>query len=376
MLNKVKFKDVVKRCHTKEDRFNTDKVYYVGGEHIQPNELKVLERGIIQGSTIGPMFYFGFKAGQILFVTRNPHLHKAALADFDGICSEKTLVLETADSSILLQEYLELIMQSDAFWQYCEIHKSGSINYFINWSTLANFEFNLPSIEEQKSIADKVWAAYELKEAYKKMIAATDEMVKAQFIEMFGGCTHQKELATLCDVFIDGDWIETKDQSNEGIRLVQTGNVGQGYFKDKDDKSRYISDETFKRLNCTEIKAGDILVSRLPDPIGRACIVPDNIGKAITAVDCSIIRLNAHILPEFFIVYTQTVLYTVQINKVVTGTTRLRISRNNLGKILVPVPDMASQSKFSEIVHQAEKSKSELRQAIEKIDRVMKSLMQ
>ena len=125
MLNKVKFKDVVKRCHTKEDRFNTDKVYYVGGEHIQPNELKVLERGIIQGSTIGPMFYFGFKAGQILFVTRNPHLHKAALADFDGICSEKTLVLETADSSILLQEYLELIMQSDAFWQYCEIHKSG-----------------------------------------------------------------------------------------------------------------------------------------------------------------------------------------------------------------------------------------------------------
>lgn len=322
--------------------------------------------------------YFGLvlRQNSVFPVTRNPHLHKAALADFDGICSEKTLVLETADSSILLQEYLELIMQSDAFWQYCEIHKSGSINYFINWSTLANFEFNLPSIEEQKSIADKVWAAYELKEAYKKMIAATDEMVKAQFIEMFGGCTHQKELATLCDVFIDGDWIETKDQSNEGIRLVQTGNVGQGYFKDKDDKSRYISDETFKRLNCTEIKAGDILVSRLPDPIGRACIVPDNIGKAITAVDCSIIRLNAHILPEFFIVYTQTVLYTVQINKVVTGTTRLRISRNNLGKILVPVPDMASQSKFSEIVHQAEKSKSELRQAIEKIDRVMKSLMQ
>ena len=92
MVN-VRFDDVVKRAQTKEDRFNTDKIYYVGGEHIASNELMVQGRGLIKGSTIGPMFYYGFKAGQVLFVTRNPHLRKAALVDFDGICSEKTLVL-------------------------------------------------------------------------------------------------------------------------------------------------------------------------------------------------------------------------------------------------------------------------------------------
>ena len=78
-----------------------------------------------------------------------------------------------------------------------------------------------------------------------------------------------KKLESICKVFADGDWIESKDQSNEGIRLVQTGNIGFGFFKDKDDKARYISEETFKRLNCTEILPGDLLVSRLPDQVGN-----------------------------------------------------------------------------------------------------------
>ena len=138
---KVIFKNVVKRANTKEDRFNTEKIYYVGGEHIHSNELLINERGIIKGSTIGPMFYFGFKAGQVLFVTRNPHLRKAAMVEFDGICSEKTLVLETMNPSVLSQDYLPIIMQSDNFWHYCEEHKSGGVNYFINWSTLADYEF-------------------------------------------------------------------------------------------------------------------------------------------------------------------------------------------------------------------------------------------
>lgn len=112
---KVKFSDVVRRANTKEDKDNTDKVFYVGGEHIDSNEVLITKRGIIAGSTIGPMFYFGFKAGQVLFVSRNPHLRKAGMVDFDGICSEKTFVLETIDENILLQRYLPFILQSDVF---------------------------------------------------------------------------------------------------------------------------------------------------------------------------------------------------------------------------------------------------------------------
>ena len=72
----------------------------------------------------------------------------------------------------------------------------------------------------------------------------------------------------------DGDWIESKDQSDKGIRLIQTGNIGFGTFKDKEGKYHYISENTFSRLECNEIFEGDILISRLPEPVGRACILP------------------------------------------------------------------------------------------------------
>lgn len=181
--------------------------------------------------------------------------------------------------------------------------------------------------------------------------------VQSQFIEMFGEYQYKEKLSSLCETFIDGDWIESKDQSEEGIRLVQTGNVGYGYFKDKEDKSRYISEDTFNRLHCTEIFAGDILVSRLPEPIGRACIVPKGIDRMITAVDCSIIRLKDVILPEYFISYTMTSTYCAQINEVTTGTTRRRVSRANLGNVLVPCPSIEAQRQFVAIFQQADKSK-------------------
>ena len=187
---------------------------------------------------------------------------------------------------------------------------------------------------------------------------------KSQFIEMFGNCKSQGTLSSLCATFIDGDWIESKDQSDNGIRLIQTGNVGFGFFKGREDKSRYITEETFKKLNCTEVVPGDILISRLPDPIGRACIVPEGIGKAITAVDCTIVRLNATLLPEFLISFSKTALYASQINKIKTGTTRLRVSRGNLGNVIIPIPPIESQHHFAAIAQQADKSKSVIQKAL------------
>ena len=155
--------------------------------------MTVDQKGIIAGSTIGPMFYYGFKAGQFLLVSRNPHLKKAGIVEFDGICSEKTFVLQSADENVLLPEYLPFVLQNDCFWKYAVDHKHGSTNFFINWSTLANYEFSLPSIEVQKDISEVAWAAYELKKKYKNLLESTDNLVKSQFIEMFdAGAKWQK----------------------------------------------------------------------------------------------------------------------------------------------------------------------------------------
>ena len=162
------------------------------------------------------------------------------------------------------------------------------------------------------------------------------------------------EIKTLLDVSVsieDGDWIEKKDQSSSGVRLIQTGNVGQGYYKDKGEKAKYISEDTFVRLKCTELTIGDILVSRLPDPVGRACILPALGVRCITAVDCSIIKLKQDIIhPQWFVYYSLSSEYAAKVNKECSGTTRDRISRKKLSCITIPIPPLAEQERIVEIL--------------------------
>jgi type I restriction enzyme M protein len=154
-------------------------------------------------------------------------------------------------------------------------------------------------------------------------------------------------LAEICAFITDGNWIESKDQSPTGIRLIQTGNVGIGEYLDKGDKARYISEETFARLQCTEVFEGDILVSRLPDPVGRACILPTLRGRAITAVDCSIIRFDPHrFITNLFPYYTQSAAYYRQLAAFLTGASRSRISRKNLEEIEIPLPPLEVQKEI------------------------------
>ena len=161
-------------------------------------------------------------------------------------------------------------------------------------------------------------------------------------------------LANLCDEFTDGNWVQSKDQSPSGIRLVQTGNIGTGTFKNRLSKARFISEDTFRELKCTEVFPGDCLVSRLPDPVGRACIVPDLGARMITAVDCSILRLDSNrIIPNYFIYYTQAASYFNEVERYCTGATRKRISRKNLGKVGVPVPALSQQKRIVAILDEA-----------------------
>lgn len=155
-------------------------------------------------------------------------------------------------------------------------------------------------------------------------------------------------------VFTDGNWIESKDQSDSGIRLVQTGNVGIGQFKDRSEKARFIDEATFMRLKCFEVLPGDLLISRLPDPVGRACIIPDTGQKMITAVDCSILRVrDAAIDPQFLVYYTQTQDYLHAVDARCSGTTRRRISRKNLGNVPVPTPSLDEQKRIVAVLDQA-----------------------
>lgn len=342
-MSVVKFSEVAHRANTKEDRFNTDKIYYVGGEHIEPGELFIHDKGFIKGSTIGPMFYCGFKSGQILFVTRNPHLRKCSVAEFDGICSEKTFVIETIDKRILLQEYLASVMLSDDFWNYCEENKSGGVNYFLNWSTLADYEFELPSVEEQKAISDKVWAAYRLKESYKKLLAATEEMVKSQFIEMFSAI---KKVGI--NTLVDTIWGSSPDSStyndtSEGVPFYQ----GKTEFGDL-----YINNPVTYCTAPVKMAKKDSILMSVRAPVGAVNIATQ---------DCCIGRGLASITPkkekgETMFIYYALKYMEEDINRLGTGSTFKAINKDSYARIQLPEATSEGQMKFVEIAKQADKS--------------------
>lgn len=149
-------------------------------------------------------------------------------------------------------------------------------------------------------------------------------------------------------LFDDGDWIESEFIRNSGVRLIQTGNIGIGNFIDKELK-KYISDDSFNKLKCKEIFPGDILICRLAEPAGRACIYPNtNDVKAITSVDVTIFRpletiANRRYLVNFFC----TPEWFDNVTKMCGGSTRTRIARGALGKIQVRIPSLCEQTKIA-----------------------------
>lgn len=374
----ARFGDLVSRVNTKEDRFNTDKVYYVGGEHIESNELSIHAKGIIEGSTIGPMFYFGFKAGDILFVTRNPHLRKAAMVEFDGICSEKTLVLATNDNSILLQNYLAIVMQSDDFWEYCEDNKSGGVNYFINWSTLEEYEFDLPPIDEQKKIASQVWAAYRLKEAYKRLLVATDEMMKSQFIEMFGTVEnnlHQYSVKTIGDIAecFAGATPSTSISEyweNGTIRWMSSGEVHNGHIHDTESR---ITELGYRKASTKMVPIHSVVIALAGQGKTRGTVAVTEVELCTNQSLCAIVP-NGKVHYEYLYHnlngrYIELRGMSGDVNG--RGGLNLRIIQS----IPIIVPPFELQQQFADIVNQADKSKFELKKAIEAIDQVIKSLI-
>lgn len=183
------------------------------------------------------------------------------------------------------------------------------------------------------------------KACLEKMFPQNGESVPRIRFKGFTDSWEQRKLSSLCSLFTDGDWIESKDQSNFGIRLIQTGNIGITEFIEKIKSRKWISENTFNRLHCEAVIPGDILISRLPDPAGRACIVPNLKEKMITAVDCTIARVDAKFCASFLIQSLSTSNYFSFVNTCLAGGTRQRISRSNLSNYEVSIPSKKIEQK-------------------------------
>jgi type I restriction enzyme, S subunit len=152
------------------------------------------------------------------------------------------------------------------------------------------------------------------------------------------------------DLFVDGDWVESKDQDPDGcVRLTQLADVGEGRFRDRSD--RWLRPDQAERLGVTYLKEGDLLVARMPDPLGRCCRVPQLSSDAVTVVDVAILRVGgSSVDPSFLMWLLNSPEVRSRMLQLASGTTRKRISRKNLATIDLPLPPLAEQERIVEIL--------------------------
>ncbi len=177
-----RFEDIAINSTEKKKPVEEDKYTYLGLEHLDPDSIYVTRFG----ADIAPKGEkLLMKKGDVLFGKRRAYQKKVAIAPFDGIFSAHGMVLRP-NEKVIDKDFFPLFIKSDYFLDEAIKISVGSLSPTINWRDLKELRFSLPSLEEQKKLAQVLWSIYETKEEYKKLIKATDDLVKSQFIEMFG----------------------------------------------------------------------------------------------------------------------------------------------------------------------------------------------
>lgn len=166
---KWRFGEVAIQTKGVVDIDNTDLTRYVAGEHMISEDIHLRKWGNVGDGYLGPAFIRRFSKGDILYGSRRTYLKKVALADFNGITANTTFVIK-ANEELIEPILLVHLMLSDKFTEYSVQNSRGSVNPYINWKDIADYEFLLPPKSEQKRLAELLWAADEMIEKEKKVL--------------------------------------------------------------------------------------------------------------------------------------------------------------------------------------------------------------
>ena len=315
-----------------------------------------------------------FMPDDIVYGKLRPYLQKVWKADMEGNAVGDFFVLRCNSKSY--PTYLKYLLLSPNFTSVANGSTYGAKMPRVSSEFIMNFSWFLPSYNEQQAIADyldykvgqidtsvaEINTQIEDLKAYRQAViseAVTKGLnpnapMKDSGIEWIGMIPEGWDIISLGYTaignntsFIDGDWIESPYITEEGIRYVTTGNVTPLHFKNSGNS--HISEESFEKLNCTEVFPGDILISRLNDPLGKACIVPDIGERIVTSVDCVIYRPNQEKYDSRFMVfYLNNYRYTEYLSTIGRGTTMKRIARSSLAKTAVVAPPLAEQQAIAD----------------------------
>lgn len=363
-FDEIAINSTEKKKPTEEDRFT-----YLGLEHLDSGNLKVTRFGT-DVAPIGEKLVM--HKGDVLFGKRRAYQKKVAIAPFDGIFSAHGMVLRPRED-VIDKGFFPLFISSDYFLDAAIKISVGSLSPTINWRDLKELEFNLPDIPTQRRLAAVLWAMNETMDSYKELISATDELVKSQFIEMFGdpeinpyGLPVKRfDEVAMIDANMTTDYEKYADYPHIGIDSIEkdTGKLS-GYRTVREDNvisGKYI----FGPLH--------IIYSKIRPALNKVAL-PDFEG--LCSADAYPILPKEGVCTREFLAHVMRSDYYLRYILTFSGRSQMpKVNRKQISGFSFPVPPLEKQKSFILIMEQSDKSKFELEQALAELTATYKSII-
>lgn len=375
-MAKYRFDQIAINSTEKKKPVEEDRFTYLGLEHLDSGTLKVTRFG----SEVAPI---GEKLvmhkGDVLFGKRRAYQKKVAIAPFDGIFSAHGMVLRPKED-VIDKDFFPLFISSDYFLDAAIKISVGSLSPTINWRDLKKLEFELPDMDTQRKLAEVLWSINDTMEAYKRLISATDELVKSQFIDMFGAPLSNekgwslKRIGDLFSLISRGKQPSYVDHSS--VRVVNQACIYWDRFNFENVK--YHDLQSGKKT--LPVKKDCILINSTgTGTLGRCNVFPELTDGYVYVVDSHVTVLaESHDVNAYFFkcfLQREDVQKKIYAECVNGSTNQIELSKEKLSDVLLIVPPMELQEQFAAFVRQSDKSKFELEQALSELTATYKRII-
>ena len=358
-----KMSDVVTEVNERENNpANSKYERFVGLEHYVSGEVVIRNYGSTERleSTMKV-----FQAGDILVARRNVYLKRASTVDFDGLTSGDSIVLRAKDPEI--GRILPFVLNTDAFWDFADQYSDGTMSKRLSPKTLMTFEFDLPDGEELSKLADILWAANDTRESYQALLKQADELVKSQFIELFGDPVRNEKgwpmvrLDEVTEIKIGpfGSLLHKEDYIENGHALINPSHIADGRIAA--DCKLTVSDAKYAELSSYALHVDDIVLGRRGE-MGRCAVVYED--GYLCGTGSMIIRPKDKMKPYFLQNILSSPSYRKVIESKAVGVTMMNINVPIVSSLLIPQLPIELQEDYLCFVRQLDKSKFNLQIAI------------
>lgn len=341
----------------------------VGLEHLTPMDVTLSE----WSDDTNNSFTKEFKKGDVLFGRRRAYLKKAAVAPFEGICSGDITVIRAIEDKVD-PDLLPFIIQNDFLFEYAVGKSAGSLSPRVKWEHLRKFEFNLPDMKDQRTLADTLWSINETKQSYIALIKQTDELVKSQFIEMFGdplseGFYDKKQISEIGEVLTGTTPSMKKSEyyDSADIMFVKPGDIPENVVSIIDKTENFISDKARKAARIFPKES--VLVTCI-GTIGKI-----GISKFESSCNQQInVIVPASIINNRYLAYSLLIMKSI-IQDAANAPVVPILNKTEFSKLEIMVPPLEKQCDFAELVQRSDKSKFELKNAIDNLEALTKKII-